>query len=479
MVPVLSSAAHMPGLNCRGSLRHACLPPRTCSPQADGEWLVDPVGAEPQGLEERGVLDVKPETKEALDAGRLRHLVFFDFMFSPTRVHDGEGAIEWEGNEWEGVGGLLTPRDGQPPWSMTYFSSAESSTGHLIASLPLNKAVSEVVTKGYYRGRPMTLLLCSLDEAGEIIERFGILPYSIVECAIKGQRVTFKALDQTFASPKDLDANHKDNVEAVRSRFKWDVADTMASSALGWAINAATVNVLGILLDVTLFLLPGRRRALMQRWAGSALAGRAATTLGGRTGGVKVRHELFANRFNERSDLAKVLSCLVDVGILQSAVVRFNPRALEAVQHRAHRWRQASFFDHMQMEKTSYALVTFRRIVAQRLQRRPRGVERGAVETAIGVFQESVLQQRPRRSQALVGLLQVRLRSAHPPTTTRSHPARRFGRTAACGYCPEPQAIPARSPRALPQSRTRLEPSTSACAFRDRPSCGSLPQAAP
>ena len=215
------------------------------------------------------MLKVKPETEEALQAGRLRHLVFFDFMFFPTRVHDGEGAIEWEGQEWEGVGHRLMPREGQPPWSMTYFSPQKSNTGHLFASLPLDKMVSGVVTKGLYRGRPMTMLLCSLDEGGEIIERFGILPYSIVECAIKGQRATFKALDQRLASAQELDAIHEDDVEAIRSRFKWALADTTASSALGWAMNAfaaVTGNVVGILLDAILVALPGRRRALVQRW---------------------------------------------------------------------------------------------------------------------------------------------------------------------------------------------------------------------
>lgn len=116
----------------------------------------------------------------------------------------------------------------------------------------------------------MTMLLCSLDEGGKIIERFGVLPYSIVECALKGQRVTFKALDLRLASGKELDAKHKDDVEAIRGRFKWDLADTTASSALGWAMNlfaAAVGNELGLLVDVILFALPARRRALKQRWS--------------------------------------------------------------------------------------------------------------------------------------------------------------------------------------------------------------------
>ena len=215
------------------------------------------------------MLELKPETEEALRAGRLRHLVFFDFMFFPSRVHDGEGVIEWEGHEWAGAGPMLMPSDGRPPWSTTYLSSRHSNTGHLFASLPLDKVLSEVVTKGLYRGRPMTMLLCSLDEGGKIIERFGILPYSIVECAIKGQRVTFKALDQRLASARDRDASHKDDVDAIRNRFKWDLADATASSALGWAMNllaAVAGNALGTLLDAILVALPGRRRALVQRW---------------------------------------------------------------------------------------------------------------------------------------------------------------------------------------------------------------------
>lgn len=43
------------------------------------------------------MLNFKPETMKALDAGRHFELFFFDFMFFPIRVHAGDLPIEWEG----------------------------------------------------------------------------------------------------------------------------------------------------------------------------------------------------------------------------------------------------------------------------------------------------------------------------------------------------------------------------------------------
>ena len=154
--------------------------------------------------------EIKPESEEALKAGRLRLFIFFDFMFFPLRVHSGEGHIEWEGQAWEGIGEILrenfaygtTSLSSSPLWKN---EDSGYSQGHLSASLPLDKITREVVHKGYYRGRKMELFLCSYDEQGNTIEGIEYVSNTIVEFGVKGNVITFRSVDDTLDSIAERD----------------------------------------------------------------------------------------------------------------------------------------------------------------------------------------------------------------------------------------------------------------------------------
>ena len=123
------------------------------------------------------MLTFKPETEEAMKAGRVRHFVFFDFRFVPMRVHCGDTPIEWKGHEWVGKGTVLRT-------NLSYSTTSISSStikhgtdgcrrGHVTACLPLNSATREVFTKVYYRERRIELFLCAFDENARVIEQIG------------------------------------------------------------------------------------------------------------------------------------------------------------------------------------------------------------------------------------------------------------------------------------------------------------------
>ena len=94
--------------------------------------------------------------------------VRFDFMFFPMRVHSGEGAIEWDGHCWKGVGDVLRSNSCSTPTSMTVGSY---NRGYTAASLPMdNGEMEELLTKDYFTGRKMEWMLCSLREDGRVIK---------------------------------------------------------------------------------------------------------------------------------------------------------------------------------------------------------------------------------------------------------------------------------------------------------------------
>ena len=225
-------------------------------------------------------MDFKPETVRALEADepRIQYFVFFDFMFFPMRVHSKEGLAEWNGQKWDGIGKVLYKGTDQSRSVMDHQLTALSSPrgesrytqGYSVASLPLDKTMREVIANGYYRCRKMDVFMCSYDEQGNIIERFGYLPHNtIVEFLVKENTVTFKAIDETLASLSEKDARRKQDVEAIRQQFKSDWFETVRSGWIGWLLNGVGAflgNGLGLVMDVLMAFRASKRRDLSQRW---------------------------------------------------------------------------------------------------------------------------------------------------------------------------------------------------------------------
>lgn len=231
------------------------------------------------------MLTVKPETEEALQAGRVRHFIFFDFLFLPTRVHCGESAIEWDGQVWNGAGTVMKTN---LSYSMTSMSSSLGQRGtggyhrgHVTASLPLDSKTRDVIAKGYHRGRKMELFACSFDEQERIIERVGYAAGSIVKVSQEDNVVTFTAEDDTFDSVEEKDERRKKTVEDFRAQFRNELSRTASTNGIGWSMNlfAATAgNWVGILLDALAFFRQSKRRALAQRWQARKQTYRFTTT---------------------------------------------------------------------------------------------------------------------------------------------------------------------------------------------------------
>lgn len=227
------------------------------------------------------MLDMKPETLQALEADepRIHYFVFFDFMFFPVRVHSKGGVVEWDGHKWDGVGKVLYQGTDQTRRIMDHQLTAISSLslgksrhtqGYSVASLRLDRTTREIIVKGYYRGRKMDVFMCSYDEQGHIIERFGYLPRNtIVEFRVKEDTVTFKAIDERLGAVSEKDARRKIDVEAIRQQFKSDWLETAKSGWIGWlanSIGAFLGNGLGLVIDFLMAFRASKRRDLSQRW---------------------------------------------------------------------------------------------------------------------------------------------------------------------------------------------------------------------
>ena len=218
------------------------------------------------------MLTFKPETNEALKAGRVRYFVFFDFLFVPTRVHCGDGPIEWDGHAWAGTRAVLRTNLSHSGTSISSFGrhgAGRYHRGHVTASLPLNSATREVVAKGYYRDRKMELFLCSFDEHGKIIERVAYAEGSIVNVSLEDNIATFTAEDDTLDSVDEIEQRRKKTIEDFRAQFKGELSSTASTSGIGWFMNllaAAVGNWIGIILDALAFFHRSNRRAVAQRW---------------------------------------------------------------------------------------------------------------------------------------------------------------------------------------------------------------------
>ena len=218
------------------------------------------------------MMECSPETYKAIDAGRIHYLVFFDFMFFPFRVHSGKDDIEWDGYEWKGIGQVLMQNFS---YDTTQFNSLSGNNrnsgfkrGHLSASLPLDKKTREIVTKGYHRGRKMTLLMCSYDDRGNVIERIAYASNEIIKYTQEDNIITFSSRDTTF-NIAETDARHKKTVDAVREQFSSELLDSVKTRWVDWTLNFVNVSVgnfLGIATSVVGLFIPSKRRCLKQRW---------------------------------------------------------------------------------------------------------------------------------------------------------------------------------------------------------------------
>ena len=219
------------------------------------------------------MLKVKPETEAALEAGRVRYFVFFDFMFVQTWAHCGNGAIEWDGYSWTGVGDVLRTNLSYSGTSLSpslgQHGAGRYHRGHVMASLPLDSTTREVIAKGYYRDRKMELFLCAYDEQGNIHERVAYAAGSIVTVSLKDNIVTFTAEDDMLDAVDEKEQRRQKTVEDFRAQFKWEISRTASTSAVGWLMNllaASAGNWFGFILDALMFFRRSNRRALAQRW---------------------------------------------------------------------------------------------------------------------------------------------------------------------------------------------------------------------
>ena len=218
------------------------------------------------------MMQCKPETYKAIDAGRIHYLVCFDFMFFPFRVHSGKDRIEWDGYEWIGIGQLLMQNFSYSTTQFTSLSGKNEKSrykrGHLSASLPLNKKTREIITKGYHRGRKMTLLVCSYDDRGNVIERITYASNEIINYTQEDNIITFRSRDTTL-DIVETEARHKKTVDAVREQFSSELFDSVKSGWVGWIltfVNVIVGNFLGIATKAIGFFIPSKRRSLEQRW---------------------------------------------------------------------------------------------------------------------------------------------------------------------------------------------------------------------
>ena len=218
------------------------------------------------------MLKLKPETTEALKAGRVRYFIFFDFMFEPMRVHCGDGPNEWDGHAWTGTGDVLRTNLSHSGTSISSFGQRGDGyhRGHVTASLPLDSTTQEVVAKGYYRDRKMELFACSFDEDGKIIERVSYACRIHRQRESAGQRRHVHGRGRPRSTSVDvIEQRRKKTFENFRAQFKGELSSTASTSGIGWLRSlfaAAVGNWIGIIFNALALFRRSKRRALVQRW---------------------------------------------------------------------------------------------------------------------------------------------------------------------------------------------------------------------
>ena len=209
-----------------------------------------------------------PETNNTTETNRLGLFVFFDFQFFPMRVHSGNRRIDWDGQEWIGIGDVLR-EDALSTSSL--ISSTHQSRDKMAASVPLDKRTQEIMSREYYRGRPMEWSICSLDKNARVIERVYHNVGTMVSCRTRDDVLNFTAEVDFIDSTTEKDLRHKRTVVAVRERFKWKLVDHGSFQGIAWIVNACLAvsgQVLGFVFDVFRYFVSGSsRRRVAQRWA--------------------------------------------------------------------------------------------------------------------------------------------------------------------------------------------------------------------
>ena len=193
--------------------------------------------------------------------------VQFDFEFFPMRVHSGQGSINWQGHEWQGIGDVLR-KDASS--RQTMHSARSNVRGSMSASLPMDKEMLEILTEEYYRDREMQWMICAINANGGVERRVCVNRGRITEYRRMEDCVTFTAQCDFFDSLNKRDSRHKSRVAAIRQRFKWGLADAIVSNGIGWMVSLAEMfaGTIGLAIDVQEALVPGRnRRIAKHRWA--------------------------------------------------------------------------------------------------------------------------------------------------------------------------------------------------------------------
>lgn len=193
--------------------------------------------------------------------------VHFDFEFFPLRVHSGQVRTSWEGHEWEGIGDVLE-REMSSQWIV--LSRETKERGKMSASLPITKELKEVLDNEYYRDRGMEWMICAVNGDGTVNRRLCVNSGRIDSYRRKEDYVTFTAECGLLNSQRTRDDRHKSKVEAVRQRFKWNLADSMKSNGLGWVLGLVELLAggIGLLVKALKAVVSSRnRRIIQQRWS--------------------------------------------------------------------------------------------------------------------------------------------------------------------------------------------------------------------
>ena len=191
--------------------------------------------------------------------------VHFDFMSFPMRVHSGQVPIHWEGQEWQGIGDVLS-QDASSRCSV--LSSQTSERGRMSASLPMSKEMQEILPEEYYRDRKMQWMVCAVDANGAVERRVCINTGRMVSYSRMDDRVTFIAECEFLDSLRERDAKHKRRKVAVRKRFKWGLVDTIVTNITGWMVSIAEAigGSMTFIFDAFEVLIPGRNRRMAKQW---------------------------------------------------------------------------------------------------------------------------------------------------------------------------------------------------------------------
>lgn len=203
---------------------------------------------------------------DADDQTEVTLFVHFDFMFFPMRVHSGDGAVDWDGHEWQGIGRVL--------WKGaksrgTVLSGRKSVRGRMSASIRMSEEVREILSEEYHRDCEMQWMLCKMERNGHVGTRVHINRGGIISHSVEDDIVTFTAECNLFDSPQVKDERHKRKVLATRERFRAHVKETILDGALGWcvsAIEAVAGELVGLFTDGVEHAAQGRNRRIGRQW---------------------------------------------------------------------------------------------------------------------------------------------------------------------------------------------------------------------